>query len=383
MRDTREAFFVLEGELTLRLEDGEHRVGPETWVFVPPEVVHTFAVTGDAPARFLDLHAPGSGYGDYVRGSTPPTRSSCSGPRGVRPAAAPIRRGDPGLVVIRRAGGVGGRDDHRPARSGVRPCSSRPTSSRSRSSTTAPASAEREPHVHRDHADAFLVVEGEFTFHLRDGSHALPAGTLLFFPPGVVHGFDNDERRGRPLLQLPHAVVRLRRLHARARTPTSTSTTRPPTAASIRRLAIAVRLSRLNGRRAIRAHRASREAPRKGTPSRPTARSSRCSRSRSSPGGGVEPHFHKGHSDSFYVLEGELEFHVGDEVVHATPGTYVLAPPNVVHWFRNVSDEPARMLNLHTPGGFVQYRRELRRRSARRASSRDDAFFERHDVFDV
>jgi mannose-6-phosphate isomerase-like protein (cupin superfamily) len=47
-------------------------------------------------------------------------------------------------------------------------------------------------HVHREHADAFLVLEGEFTFHLRDGSHVLPAGTLVVFPPGVVHGFDND-----------------------------------------------------------------------------------------------------------------------------------------------------------------------------------------------
>ena len=87
------------------------------------------------------------------------------------------------------------------------------------------------------------------------------------------------------------------------------------------------------------------------------------------PGSGVDPHFHKGHSDSFYVLEGEVEFHVGDEVVHGTPGTYVLAPPNVVHWFRNLSDEPVRMLNLHTPGGFAQYRRSSRS-SARRGSSR-------------
>ena len=78
------------------------------------------------------------------------------------------------------------------------------------------------------------------------------------------------------------------------------------------------------------------------------------------PGSGVDPHLHKRHSDSFFVLEGEVEFHVGDEVVHGTPGTYVLAPPNVVHWFRNVSDEPVRMLNLHTPGGFAEYRRELR-----------------------
>jgi quercetin dioxygenase-like cupin family protein len=100
------------------------------------------------------------------------------------------------------------------------------------------------------------------------------------------------------------------------------------------------------------------------------------------PGSGVDPHFHKGHSDSFFVLEGEVEFHVGEEVFLATQGAYVLAPPNVVHYFRNVSDEPVRMLNLHTPGGFVQYRKELRELRAQGIEP-DAAFFERHDVFDV
>jgi quercetin dioxygenase-like cupin family protein len=100
------------------------------------------------------------------------------------------------------------------------------------------------------------------------------------------------------------------------------------------------------------------------------------------PGTGVQPHFHKGHSDSFYVLEGELEFHVGDEVVEAAAGSYVLAPPNVVHWFTNVGDTPARMLNLHTPGGFVQYRRELAELRAQGIEP-DREFFERHDVYDV
>ena len=36
------------------------------------------------------------------------------------------------------------------------------------------------------------------------------------------------------------------------------------------------------------------------------------------PEAGIQPHFHRRHSDSFYVLEGELEFHVGDEVFTAT-----------------------------------------------------------------
>ena len=100
------------------------------------------------------------------------------------------------------------------------------------------------------------------------------------------------------------------------------------------------------------------------------------------PGSGVDPHFHKGHSDSFYILVGELEFHLGDEVFIAPPGAYVLAPPNVVHWFRNTSDRPVRLLNLHTPGGFVQYRNELRELRAQGIEP-DRAFFERHDVYDV
>jgi quercetin dioxygenase-like cupin family protein len=100
------------------------------------------------------------------------------------------------------------------------------------------------------------------------------------------------------------------------------------------------------------------------------------------PGGGVQPHFHKGHSDSFYVLEGEVEFHVGDEVVSGTVGSYILAPPNAVHYFRNVTDKPARVLNLHTPGGFTEYRRELEELRTKGIEP-DAAFFERHDIFGV
>ena len=105
-----EALFVFEGELTLRLEDREHRIGAETWAFVPPEVVHTFAVTGDEPARFLDLHAPSSGFGDFVRGSAaafdqqPPPEYAT---------------GDPGLVVVRRTGGEDGVGSTEPPRAQV------------------------------------------------------------------------------------------------------------------------------------------------------------------------------------------------------------------------------------------------------------------------
>lgn len=100
------------------------------------------------------------------------------------------------------------------------------------------------------------------------------------------------------------------------------------------------------------------------------------------PGGEVAPHLHRGHSDSFYVLEGEVEFRTGDEIVGATAGSFVLSPAGVVHSFRNVSDAPARLLNLHTPGGFVEYRRELEALRGQGIEP-DTAFFEAHDVFDV
>ena len=38
--------------------------------------------------------------------------------------------------------------------------------------------------------------------------------------------------------------------------------------------------------------------------------------------------------------------------VIAGPGTFVLIPPGVEHGFRNDGDAPARILNVHAPGGF-------------------------------
>ena len=74
---------------------------------------------------------------------------------------------------------------------------------------------------------------------------------------------------------------------------------------------------------------------------------------------GVEPHRHLDHVDCFYVLEGEAEFVMGDDVVRAGPGTYVAAPVGVSHGFRNVGEGELRMLNIHAPNtGFARRMRE-------------------------
>jgi quercetin dioxygenase-like cupin family protein len=97
--------------------------------------------------------------------------------------------------------------------------------------------------------------------------------------------------------------------------------------------------------------------------------------------GGTDPHFHKRHSDAFYVLEGALDVLVADETVRVGPGGFALIPPGVVHAF-TVTEHGARFLNLHIPGGFDSYIRELI--ALREAGEEPDAeFLARHDIYDV
>ena len=53
-----DAFYVLDGELTFMLEDGEVAAPAGTFVLVPPGVSHTFANALDRPTRVLNIHAP-------------------------------------------------------------------------------------------------------------------------------------------------------------------------------------------------------------------------------------------------------------------------------------------------------------------------------------
>lgn len=44
-------------------------------------------------------------------------------------------------------------------------------------------------HVHDDAAEAFYVLEGEYVMHLDGVEHDCPAGSFIFIPVGVPHGF--------------------------------------------------------------------------------------------------------------------------------------------------------------------------------------------------
>jgi quercetin dioxygenase-like cupin family protein len=66
-------------------------------------------------------------------------------------------------------------------------------------------------------------------------------------------------------------------------------------------------------------------------------------------------HVHRVQEETFYMLDGECEWHVGDELVRAIPGTYLFIPPGVPHNITNVSEKPARVLMTVSPPGHEQY----------------------------
>jgi mannose-6-phosphate isomerase-like protein (cupin superfamily) len=44
-------------------------------------------------------------------------------------------------------------------------------------------------HIHHDAAEAFYVVSGEYRIFVRDEEYVCPAGSFIYIPAGVPHGF--------------------------------------------------------------------------------------------------------------------------------------------------------------------------------------------------
>jgi quercetin dioxygenase-like cupin family protein len=68
-------------------------------------------------------------------------------------------------------------------------------------------------------------------------------------------------------------------------------------------------------------------------------------------GAGSPLHVHHREDEWFYVLDGELTFWVGGEVVNAPAGSFVYGPRDVPHTFI-VASEQARFLLVTEPAGF-------------------------------
>ena len=68
---------------------------------------------------------------------------------------------------------------------------------------------------------------------------------------------------------------------------------------------------------------------------------------------GPPPHVHPRLHEYFYLLDGEIRFQIGDQIKSAAQGDFVSTPAGTVHGFA-VASETSRVLNLYTPGGFIE-----------------------------
>lgn len=72
------------------------------------------------------------------------------------------------------------------------------------------------------------------------------------------------------------------------------------------------------------------------------------------PGGGPPPHIHSREEESFYILEGEITFQIGDQRLVATAGMFANMSVGTLHWFKNETGKPAKMLISVAPAGLEQ-----------------------------
>jgi mannose-6-phosphate isomerase-like protein (cupin superfamily) len=84
-----------------------------------------------------------------------------------------------------------------------------------------------------------------------------------------------------------------------------------------------------------------------------------CTEWVTAPGFDTGLHVHERLEETWYVLEGELTFQVGQETFRATPGSCVFVPPRTPHAFANQTNVPAKFLLMMSPASHDCYFIEL------------------------
>jgi len=73
------------------------------------------------------------------------------------------------------------------------------------------------------------------------------------------------------------------------------------------------------------------------------------------PGGGPPPHYHLNEEETFHVIEGRVGFLVNREWNEVGPGGTAFMPRSALHTFKNVGDQPSRMLIMTMPSGIEKF----------------------------
>jgi mannose-6-phosphate isomerase-like protein (cupin superfamily) len=211
-------------------------------------------------------------------------------------------------------------------------------------------------HLHKQHADGFIVLDGEYAFELGDTRDTRGAGTVVVIPREVIHRYEHETTDEAAFINIHAPSMGFADYLFGARPVEDYDQWFDPDEADGRdagdapvlRFAEEGETVTDNPERTIRILADLNEL---------TLTWTRYLAGEEGPG----PHIHKEHSDAFFILTGELVFRVGPDLepVTATPGSFILAPPHVVHTFLNEGPEEATWLNFHAPSeGFANFLRD-------------------------
>ncbi len=77
------------------------------------------------------------------------------------------------------------------------------------------------------------------------------------------------------------------------------------------------------------------------------------------PKGGPPLHVHHKQEETIHVLKGRFKIRIGDSIYYCQEGGFAYLPSNVPHAFLNLTDAPAEIIVVYTPGGGHKFYEEL------------------------
>jgi len=217
-----EAFYILEGDLTFHSQAGSVVAGPGTYVHIPMNLVHTFHNESNRPVRMIAIVAPAGmeyfleeiGRQIYDRTATP----------------APLTQADIETILNTSAKyGIGIVLPDRstlplPPDTGLRVKVVKPGEGKlvwaagdnytfkvtgddtgetySLFEGLVPPHAGPPAHWHEREFEAFYILEGELTFHTKEGSIKAGPGAYVHIPMNLLHTFENMSNRPVRMLAL-------------------------------------------------------------------------------------------------------------------------------------------------------------------------------------
>ena len=70
-------------------------------------------------------------------------------------------------------------------------------------------------------------------------------------------------------------------------------------------------------------------------------------------------HVHRQHAETFYILEGNVDFYIDGDWSTATPGTTVHIPPGIPHALVLQDGQTGKLLMIFQPAGFDGFLAEM------------------------